>query len=137
MIIKLTLKSHFKVLKKLKKVKDLKRVFLKKIFIFLLSMEFFLKNCTFKFFFFKKILFKINLLKSPMRYKKFFNQIFSEIFIFKFFFYMTLLHEILYENIIMFFNYLNKRLNGVGTNLLTKKKFSLTLFTNKSNFFYL
>lgn len=137
MIIKLTLKSHFKVLKKLKKVKDLKRVFLKKIFIFLLSMEFFLKNCTFKFFFFKKILFKINLLKSPMRYKKFFNQIFSEIFIFKFFFYMTLLHEILYENIIMFFNYLNKRLNSVGTNLLTKKKFSLTLFTNKSNFFYL
>ena len=137
MIIKLTLNSHFKVLKKFRKIKDLKKIFLKKIFIFFLSMEFFLKNCKFKFFFFKKILFRLNLLKSPMRYKKFFNQVFNEIFIFKFFFYITLSYNIFFENIMVFFKFLNKRLSGIGTNLLTIKKFSLTLFTKKNNFFCL
>ncbi len=137
MILKLTLKSHFKFFKSLKKIKNLKKIFLKKIFIFLLSMELYLDNCIFKLFFFKKTLLKVNLLKSPMRYKKFFNQIFNETYIFKFFFYVSLENKILFENIILFFKFLNKQVSSIGTNLLTKKKFSLILRTKKANFFSL
>jgi len=137
LILKLTLKSHFKFFKSLKKIKNLKKIFLKKIFIFLLSMELYLDNCIFKLFFFKKTLLKVNLLKSPMRYKKFFNQIFNETYIFKFFFYVSLENKILFENIILFFKFLNKQVSSIGTNLLTKKKFSLILRTKKANFFSL
>ena len=54
-----------------------------------------------------------------------------------FFFYITLSYNIFFENIMVFFKFLNKRLSGIGTNLLTRKKFSLTLFTKKNNFFCL
>jgi len=100
-------------------------------------MELYLDNCIFKLFFFKKTLLKVNLLKSPMRYKKFFNQIFNETYIFKFFFYVSLENKILFENIILFFKFLNKQVSSIGTNLLTKKKFSLILRTKKANFFSL
>lgn len=134
MILKLVLKSHFKILKDLKKKKDLKKIFLKGVFIFLLSTEFFLQNCKISFNFSKKRTLNVNLLKSPMRFKKFFNQIFTEIFFLKIFLKFSL-NKIDFRNSIKYFSLLNNRFVSLGTNLLLLKKTRITFISRLDDFF--
>lgn len=131
----MTFKTHFKLFNNKKKIKNLKRIFLKNIIIFLFSTKMFLQKCKFNFIFLKKNFFKINLLKSPVRHKKFFNQVVNNYFLLKFFFYIDLTDFLLYENIFIFYNFLKKKLKNIGTNLLTRKKLSLIFFSKKNNFF--
>lgn len=70
----------------------------------------------------KKKYFKTNLLKSPIRHKKFFNQIFSEMFFVKIHIFYSNANYINYKEIIDIFFLLDSKLNVLGTNLLTKNK---------------
>lgn len=126
MIIKLSLKSHFKFLKKLKRDKNTqeKKIFVKDIYIFLMTLNNFLNEEFFEtsLVFSKKQFFKTNLLKSPMRYKKFFNQVFSEVFFLKICFVYKTVNYMDYTAVVKTFFLLNSKLDVLGTNLLTKTK---------------
>ena len=126
MIIKLSLKSHFKFFKKLQRNKNIreKKIFVKDIYIFLMTLNSFLDKELFEvnLIFSKKKYLKINLLKSPIRHKKFFNQIFSEVFFVKIHIFYSNARYINYKEVIGIFSLLDSKLNVLGTNLLTKHK---------------
>lgn len=122
--MKLSLKSHFKFFKKMQRNKHMKQIFVKEIYIFLMALSGFLKKEFFKvgLIFKKKKYFKVNLLKSPIRHKKFFNQVFSEIFYVNINIHYINTHSINYIEIIDTFLLLESKLGILGTNLLTKNK---------------
>ncbi len=132
MIIKILYKSHFKVLKnfKLKKNNKKKQIFVKNIFIFLLFSKVFLKECSVTFFFKKRSLTNTSLLKAPSRHKKFFHQIFLEIFFLKVFFKFKKKKKIFLEKSNIFLKRLSFIFNSFGNNILNKVKFSIVFQTN-------
>jgi len=101
-----------------------KKIFVKEMYIFLMTLNGFLDKEFFKvsLLFTKKKFFKINLLKSPIRHKKFFNQIFSEIFCVKLYITYKTVSCVDYTELTEVFSLLNSKLNILGTNLLTKTK---------------
>jgi len=101
-----------------------KKIFVKEMYIFLMTLNSFLNEETFKvsLIFTKKKFFKINLLKSPIRHKKFFNQVFSEIFFVKLNIMYKTVSCVDYTKLTEMFFLFSSKLNIIGTNLLTKTK---------------
>jgi hypothetical protein len=87
---------------------------------------------------FKKNFFlKTNLLKAPSRHKKFFHQISFEYFNLNVFFYFFEKAKILINNSILFFQKLNLIFEKIGSNTLTKTKFSTKFCIVYGGFFLL
>ena len=126
MIIKSTFKSHFKIKKQFLKNKQ-KTIFVKNIFIFLLFSKIFLKNCRVCFFFLKHKVNQTNILKAPSRHKKFFHQVYFEYFLVKTFFKYKVTSIFLINQTTHLFDLLNIEYLKIGSNTLTRTKFSTTL----------
>ena len=129
MIIKLSLKSHFKFFRELRHGKNVqkKKIVVTELCIFIMALSCFLNKEFFEtsLIFTKKKFFKINLLKSPVRHKKFFNQIFSEIFCVRLCIFYKTTSCIDYAELTTMFLLFKSQLDVLGTNLLTRTKISI------------
>ena len=134
MTIKTTFKSHFKIKKNLKKNLD-KSIFVKNIVVFFLFSKIFFKSCSVNLLFLKKKKTQTSFLKAPSRHKKFFHQIFSEIFLLKVFFYFNTNNKIKQKNLVVFFERLGGIFGNFGTNTFVKTKFEINVKLNFNNFF--
>jgi len=123
LFIKTVFKSHFKVKKNFKKNLK-KKIFIKNTLIFLIFVKIFFKNCSVSFFFTKNKSVYTNILKAPSRHKKFFHQVVYEFFTTKvnFFFKKIFLKNILLS--IVNFNIINNIFYKIGSNTLTRIKFT-------------
>lgn len=123
MFIKTVFKSHFKVKKSFKKNLK-KKIFIKNTLIFLMFVKIFFKNCSVSFFFTKNKSIYTNILKAPSRHKKFFHQVVYEFFTTKvnFFFKSFFLKYVLLS--IPTFNIINNVFYKIGSNTLTRVKFT-------------
>jgi len=126
LIIKTTFKSHFKIKNHTNKKKT-KKIFVKNIIIFLLFTKIFLKGCSVNFFFNKHKANQTNLLKAPSRHKKFFHQIYYEYFQVKIFFKFNFKNKINLGSTTNIFDKLNFLFRAVGSNTITRMKFSSSL----------
>lgn len=124
MIVKTTFKSHFKF-KKFSK-KDEKKIFVKNIIIFLLFSKIFFKNCKISLIFLKQQQQRTSILKAPSRHKKYFHQLCHEIFFLKIFFkfpFKVILTKMLSLKL---FPILNAIFLKIGSNILTRIKFTVS-----------
>ena len=80
MTIKVDFKSNFKIKNNFSKNNAKKNIFIKNMVVFLLFSKTFFKNCKVTLLLNKKRKIITNILKAPSRHKKFFHQIFHEIF---------------------------------------------------------
>jgi hypothetical protein len=129
LIIKTTYKSHFKIKKSLAKNNN-KYIFVKNMVVFFLFSKIFFKNCSISLLFNSKKNKQTNILKAPSRHKKFFHQVFYEIFHLKVFFYFNLFHIIPIKFCNSFFTDLNVVFLRFGTNVLNRVKFLVNFSTN-------
>ena len=133
-VIKATFKSHFKVKQSNSSCKTLeKHIFVKNIVIFLLFAKIFLPKCNTSILFSSKKSLNTSILKAPSRHKKFFHQVFLETFSIKIFLHFGILHSDNHKNIcinkncfysVTFFKDLDALFSNVGSNILTRTKFS-------------
>jgi hypothetical protein len=140
MLIKIDFKSNFKIKNSFSKKNSNKNIFIKNMVIFLLFSKLFLQTCKVTILISKKKKILTNLLKAPSRHKKFFHQIFHEIFRLRVFF---LFNNILINsyhpnnikklhilNSVNFFSNLDKFFTKIGSNVLSKNKFSFKCFVS-------
>jgi hypothetical protein len=133
MTIKVDFKSSFRIKNNFSKNNSKKNIFLKNMVVFLLFSKIFFKTCKVTLLLSKKKKFLTNMLKAPSRHKKFFHQIFHEIFRLRVFFFFNSLKEYSYEgctlklnilNSIEFFFKLNNIFTKIGSNIFSKTKFT-------------
>ena len=130
MLLKVSFKSHFKIKQKKSSLKDSRYIFTKNIVMFLLLNKIFIKNCLInvKFEKFKK--FNLTFLKAPSRHKKFFHQIATEYFVLKIFLNFFSIKALPKKKLFFIFYYFNRLFLGIGSNTLTRFKFTLVSLFN-------
>lgn len=124
MTLTTTFKSHFKIKKNFYKNKK-KVIFVKNMVFFFLFTKVFFTNFDTSLMFQKKTLKQLSLLKAPSRHKNFFHQTCIEVFILKIFFYYKCNTTISLHYFLNFFKKLNIILKKIGSNTLTRTKFSI------------
>jgi len=129
--IKTVFKSNFKICKSIKQNKSKKIIFVKNLTIFLLFSKIFFRNCIVSLHFLKEIKNTINLLKAPSRHKQFFHQVYFEIFKVYVTFSFKKAQNINFNknNIIHLFKKFNNIFLKIGSNTLTRVKFSVLFNT--------
>lgn len=100
--------------------------------VFFLFSKIFFKNCFVSLLFNSKKKKQINILKAPSRHKKFFHQVFFEIFHLKVFFYFNFFYKIPVKLCNSFFVNLNTVFLKFGTNVLNRVKFLVNFPSNSS-----
>ena len=95
--------------------------------IFLLFSKIFFKECKINLLFKKSKENQISFLKAPSRHKKFFHQTFFEFFQIKFFLNFHLKEKINFYNTQVLFKKLNLVFLNLGSNLLTRTKFVVSV----------
>lgn len=126
MLVKTTLKSHFKFKKTFKRSKK-RNILVKNMVIFLLLSKFFFKGVKVSLFFNKICKHSTNILKAPSRHKKFFHQVFFEFFLIKIFFHLPLFNTIVFINAFGLFRSINALFLKLGSNILFRDKVSLSI----------
>ena len=121
-------KSHFKIKKNFKK-NFKKKIFIKNTIVFLIFIKIFFKNCIINFFFTKCKNTYTNILKAPSRHKKFFHQVVYEFFTTKVNFKFNNLPLVNLFNLLYNFNKLNLIFLKLGSNTLTRTRFTVVFDT--------